>query len=102
MRKRTNNLEAYDYNLRGMEAFWRFTKETNAQARQMWEKAIALDSQYAEAYEMLGATYYMEWVWRWNADIQNLERALVLAQQAVALDDSLPVAYSFLSLSPCP
>ena len=36
--------------LRGMEYFRRFTKEANAQARQMWEKAIALDPQYAEAY----------------------------------------------------
>jgi TolB-like protein/predicted Zn-dependent protease len=98
VRKRTDNLEAYDYYLRGMEFFLRFTKEANAQARQMWEKAVELDSQYAEAYELLGATYYMEWVWRWSADPQTLERALVLAQQALALDDSLPVAHSFVSL----
>ena len=54
MRKRTDNLEAYDYFLRGVEYFWRFTKETNAQARQMFEKAVALDPQYAEAYAWLG------------------------------------------------
>ena len=38
MRKHTDNLEAYDYLLRGMEYFWRFTKKTNAQARQMFEE----------------------------------------------------------------
>src|SRR5260221_2655050 len=46
VRKHTDNLEAYDYFLRGMEYFWRFTKETNPQARQMFERAVALDPQY--------------------------------------------------------
>src|SRR5439155_9923282 len=74
------------------------TKEANAQARQMLEKAVALDPQYAEAYARLGWTYLLGWVWRWSADPQTLERAFALAQQAVALDDSLPVAHSVLSL----
>jgi len=39
-RKRTDNLEAYDYYLRGLVAF-DFTKEGNAQARLLWEKAVA-------------------------------------------------------------
>jgi TolB-like protein/class 3 adenylate cyclase len=45
----TNNLEAYDSFLRGLEYFWHVTKEGNAQARQMVEKAIALDPHYAAA-----------------------------------------------------
>jgi adenylate cyclase len=98
VRKHTDNLEAYDSFLRGVEYFWRFTKEANAQARQMYEKALALDPQYAEAYASLSETYYLEWVWRWSADPQTLERALALAQQAVALDDSLPGAYSLLGI----
>jgi len=98
VRKRTDNLEAYDFFLRGVEYFWRTTKEANTQARRMYEKAIALDPQYAEAYAWLGVTYMLEWVWRWSADPQTLERALVLAQQAVALDNSLPIAHSVLSL----
>jgi tetratricopeptide (TPR) repeat protein len=97
VRKHTDNLEAYDSVLRGTEYYWRFTKEANAQARQMWEKAIALDPQYAEAYALLGWTYYLEWSWRWSADPQTLERMFELAQKAVALDDSLPRAYTSLS-----
>ena len=64
----------------------------------MYEKALALDPQYAEAYAWLGATYYLEWIWRWSADPQTLERALALEQQAVALDDSLPIAHSALGI----
>src|SRR5262249_46897279 len=97
VRKHTDNLEAYDAVLRGVEYRERVTKEANAQARQMFEKAAALDPQYAEAYTWLGSTYYQEWIWRWTADPQTLERALALAQQAVALDDSLPSAHSLLS-----
>jgi TolB-like protein/Flp pilus assembly protein TadD len=97
VRKHTNNLEAYDYYLRGLEYLLRYTKEANIQARQLYEKALALDPQYGEACEQLGWTYYLEWTWRWSADPQTLERAFALAQQAVALDDSLPGAHSLLS-----
>src|SRR5205814_2376615 len=61
-----------------------------------WEKATALDSQYAEAYAWLSHTYWLEWIFHWSADPQTLERALELAQQAVALDDSLPIAHALL------
>jgi TolB-like protein/lipoprotein NlpI len=98
VRKHTNNLEAYDAFLCGMEYFFRTTKEANTQARQLFEKAIALDPQYAEAYAWLSVTYWLEWGWRWSANPQTLERAFELAQQAVALDDSLPIAHSVLSL----
>ncbi len=96
VRKHTDNLEAYDSFLRGVEYRWRNTKEAVAQARQMYEKALALDPQYAEAYAALGGAYYIEWIWRWSADPQTLERAFELAQKAVALDDSLPGAHSLL------
>jgi adenylate cyclase len=97
VRKRTDNLEAYDSFLRGQEHFWRFTKEANVQARQMFKQAMALDPQYAEVYAYLGWTYWTEWIFRWSADTQTLERAFELAQQALALDDSLPRAHSVLS-----
>jgi adenylate cyclase len=97
VRKHTDNLEAYDTFLRGVEYFWRFTHEANTQARQLFERARALDSQYAEAYAYLSWTYHREWVLGWNAIPQTLERSLMLAQQAIALDDSLPLGHSLLS-----
>jgi adenylate cyclase len=97
VRKRTDNLAAYDAFLRGQEYYFRYTQEANSQARQMWEKAIALDPQYAEAYAWLGLTYWAEWGFRWSAAPETLKRALALAQQAAALDDSLPAAHSIMS-----
>src|SRR5262245_48423614 len=99
VRKTTDNVEAYDAFLRGMAAIVRDTKEAiTTQARQMFEKALALDPQYAEAYALLGATYFLEWAMRYSVDPQTLERAFALVQQAVALDDSLPFAHSALSV----
>jgi adenylate cyclase len=98
----TNNLEAYDYYLRGLEsfgrAFYERKKEANAQARQMYEKAIELDPKYAGVYAGLGQTYWLDWSYQWNTDrAQSLERAFELGQRAVALDDSLSLPHQVLS-----
>jgi adenylate cyclase len=89
----TGNPEAYEYRLRGMAYFFRFTKEENARARQMSEQAIALDPTYAEAYALQGFTHWAEWGMQWSQDPQTLEWAFTLAHQALALDDSLPLAH---------
>jgi adenylate cyclase len=94
----TSNPEAYDYYLRGWQLWWRTTKETNIQARQMFEKAIELDPQYAGAYAGLGATYWIEWLSQWSADPQNLAHAEEMLQQAIVLDETLPRAHANLSL----
>jgi len=96
VRKSTDNLEAYDYYLRGLEYHFRFTQEAFAQARHMYEKAIELDPKYAAAYASLGWTYVAAWAYQWSQDPRTLERAFELAQRAVALDDSLPIAHSLL------
>jgi len=92
----TDNLEAYDYYLRGVEWYWHTTKEANIQARQLFTRAVELDPTYAEAYARLGWTYSAEWVFQWSLDPQTLERALELAQKAIALDDTLPRAHMLL------
>jgi adenylate cyclase len=97
-RKTTDNLEAYNYYLRGVEYIYHYAKETNAQARQMFERAIELDPQYAEAYANLGLTYFIEWAWQWRQDAQALEQALTLGHRAVALEDSLPRAHHTLAV----
>lgn len=57
----TDNLEAYDYFLRGKDHLHRLNQESTAQAREMFRKAIALDPEYALAYSLLGRTHMLEW-----------------------------------------
>jgi adenylate cyclase len=92
----TASLTAYDSLLRGMERYWRLTKEANAQARQMYEQAIALDPQYALAYACLGFTHWTDFTFQWSQGPQSLGRAFELAQQAIALDDSEPYVHMLL------
>jgi len=99
VRKRTDNVDAYDLYLRGLASFFRFTKAACIQAQQLFEQAIELDPQYAEAYASLGGIHQMAGFFQWHQDPhQDLEQAFTLAQQAVALDDSLPVAHEVLSI----
>lgn len=95
----TDNLEAYDYFLHGKEYWERATQEANEQARQMFERAIALDPQFALAYTVLSLTYQRAWIWGWNADPQTLDYGAALAEKAHALDDALPEAHILLGLA---
>src|SRR5947209_10029309 len=89
----TNNLDAYDAILRGLEYINHSTQAENAQARQLFESAMTLDPQYAAASALLGVTYLRDWTHQWSQAHQTLERAFALAQRAIALDDALPVAH---------
>ncbi len=95
----TDNLEAYDHFLRGRAYQARVTKETNAQARQMFERAIELDPAFAGARAMLSYSHYRDWWYQWSEDSQSLDRALEAAKKDVALDDSLTLAHAYLALA---
>jgi len=97
VRKQTGNLDAYDNFLRGVEYFWRSTKDGNAKARQMFEKAIELDPKYTDAYAWLGENYLWGWVFLLSPDRKDLDRGLQFAQRSVAMDDSQPFAHSVLA-----
>jgi TolB-like protein/class 3 adenylate cyclase/Flp pilus assembly protein TadD len=96
VRKDTDNIEAYDFYLQGAEYQNRYTKEANVQARQMFERAIDLDPEFAAAYARLGFTHFYEWTFDWSQDPQSLEHAFELAQRTLDMDDSLPLGHRLL------
>jgi len=93
---RTNNAEAYDYYLRGEKYASSLSKESFSKAREMFEKAIALDPKFPAAFVSLGYIVRYQWVWLWTQESDPLGHAYQLAQQAIALDDS-PSAHGLLS-----
>ncbi|MDD1766797.1 MAG: hypothetical protein LUQ00_02645, partial [Candidatus Methanomethyliaceae archaeon] len=96
-RRYTDNLEAYDLVLRGLEFYFRFRQETNLQAREIFQKVIDLDPEYALALARLGWTYLREWSLGWAQSPDSLQRASELAQRAIALDDSLSDGHALLA-----
>src|SRR6266851_222455 len=85
----TDNPEAYDDYLRGMEYSQSFSEEGILKARQMFEKAIELDPAYADAYGALGFTFFWSWYSQHGGDDPEvLDRAIGLEHKAIALDDA--------------
>src|SRR5713226_2859702 len=95
----TDNLEAYDYDLRGWQYFYMLTREGFPKAREMWEKAIQLDPKYAEAYAEVGFTYLFEGrTFQSTGSSQAFDQAYQWAQKAIALNDSEPRAFMLLGV----
>ena len=89
MRKNINNLEAYDYVLRGQEYLSRITRSSNIEARTMFQRAIEIEPRYAAAYVGLGWTYRRDVGHGWTEFFEDaLERAQDLAQKALGLEDT--------------
>ncbi|MDT8383906.1 MAG: winged helix-turn-helix domain-containing protein [Gammaproteobacteria bacterium] len=94
LQRATNNLEAYEYFLQGQRLSIEQTKQTNAQARAAYTQAIDIDPAYGRAYGALAYTLALDFRHGWtNTPVENLERALILAEQGVALDGSIPQTY---------
>ena len=98
-RNSTNDPEAYDYFLRGRAAHLRFTQEDNALGGQLLEKAIELDPEFTKAIVQLGWNYGVDAESAWGEfPSKSWERALELANRAIALDDTFGEAHSLLGL----
>ncbi len=94
-----DNPEAYEYYLRGLEIYRTFTKEANAQARKLYEKAVAVDPNYALGWCSVGWTHYRDGRFGWtDTPKKSLALAEELAMKALAMDDSMSEAYSQLSV----
>ena len=93
-RKRPENLAAYDYFLRGAEYHLAFDSAHNAPAREMFEKAIALDPDLAPAYAWLATQHMRDWMLDQSTEAR--ERAFKLAEKSVALDPNDSVCHMML------
>jgi adenylate cyclase len=97
--KPPNNLEAYDLVLRGRDLLSRLTRSANAQARDLFERAIALDPNYAPAYIGLGQVDVRASNQGWTQDpSEALERAEKLARKGITLDDLNSNAHALLGV----
>ncbi len=90
----TENMEAYEYYLRGNDYFHRSEAETNFRiAIRMYEKAVELDTKFALAYTQLARAHaWMYWFY-----YDRSEERLTMAKQAVdkafQLNPELPEAH---------
>jgi TolB-like protein/DNA-binding winged helix-turn-helix (wHTH) protein/Flp pilus assembly protein TadD len=101
-KRATDSLKAYDFFQEGQKLFQVRTKEALKQAREAYQRAIELDPAYGRAYGAIAVSLATDFLERWtNTPVETLDRAMVLAEKAVELDDSTPQthwALGFVSL----
>src|SRR5579864_2926551 len=88
-RKPTENAQAYDYFLRGRSFARRITRQDLEFALEMFERATALDPNFAEAHagvaNVCGLYNYMH-----EPDAKWIERGLAACERALKIDPQLP------------
>jgi adenylate cyclase len=85
--KHPNSLDAYSLVLYGRDLVWKFTPDDNAKGRELFQKALTLDPNYASVYAWLSLSYFFEWQWYGAAKPkETYKRAVDYAHKAVALD----------------
>ena len=96
-RRGTANVAAYEAVLRARELLGGATRETVAQARAMYQRAIELDASYAVPHAGLAATAVSNYVSDWADDPgAELDQAERWARRALELDESEPFAHMAL------
>ena len=94
--RHTDVIEAYDLYLRG-RTYLRGTKRTHLKARELFDKAIKLDPEFAAAYAEKSFTYFSSFIMPMSRDPKVVKAALATAERAVELDETLPLAYARLA-----
>jgi TolB-like protein len=104
-RKPTENLDAYDYYLRGLPKIRRMTADANREALRLFCKAIELDRGLACAYGMAAYSIVVRKARGWMTEpVEESAEAMRLARKAVDLGGDDPVAlsmaaYAFASIA---
>ena len=88
-RKPTDNMAAYECVLAGKVLHHRSTREDNAEAQRLLDRALALDPNYAHAHAWKACVLGQTWVYGWCEDRDaTWEQVVAELEIALALDDN--------------
>ena len=89
---RTENVQAYDYYLRGRQYLHQLRRKSLEYARQMFNKAIEIDRDYARAYAGVADSCSMLYTY-FDAREFNLRQADIASHKALELEPELAEAH---------
>lgn len=90
------NMEVYELALRGRRVYRTFTRDGAAEARALAERAIAIDPNYAPAWEVLASAllqFYIQPYSEHQGTPAMLQQARAAAERAAALDGNYALAH---------
>ena len=77
--------------------FTSFTKDDNARAQELFERAVKVDPKYSYAWAMLGWTHWIDATYGYSESTsESFKKAVELAQKAIELDDKQPDAHALM------
>ena len=92
-------LDCWLKQLEGLKHLDRFTIEDNNAARVLIEEAISMCPENPTGYSLLVSVYWYDFLLgKTKSPRETLEKALELAQKAIAMDDSLSHAHKMLTI----
>ena len=97
-RSRSENVEAYEFYLRGRQYFHQFREKALQFARRMFTRAIEIDPGYARAHAGIADCSSMLYHY-WDASDANLEQASTASQKALELSPDLAEAHASRGLA---
>jgi len=95
----TLNFEAWSYLVKGKSIFYKFGKEDMVRAREICEKALKIDPEYANALLLLAWTHKIDaHLGYTDSKEKSLKLSVELAKKSVEMNDKDPNVHSLLSL----
>jgi TolB-like protein/Tfp pilus assembly protein PilF len=91
-KSQTINLNAYELYLKGKNAYYAYTLDSNILAVKDFKKAIQIDPNYALAYSGLADVYSQ--LWYSYQDNNYLDTSLMYSEKALLLDSTLAEGYN--------
>ncbi len=91
-RVRSVNVEAYDFYLRGRQYFHQWRRKSMEHARQMFNRAIEIDPDFARAHAGIADACSLLYTY-WDARESNLRQADTASSRALELDPELAEAH---------
>ncbi|TLY32211.1 MAG: tetratricopeptide repeat protein [Ignavibacteria bacterium] len=97
-KKPTGNVDAYGYHLKGREYYYRYHKQDNDNAIELFKKALSLDPNYALAYAGLGDCYGQRAI-KFGYPTDWADSAVAASEKAIACDPNSAEGYKALGLA---
>ena len=94
----TENVQAYEYYLRGRQAFHQFRRSGMQYARRMLDRAIEIDPNFVRAHAGIADCCSFLYMY-WDASNANLEEAGVSSRSALELDSESAEAHTSRALA---
>jgi serine/threonine protein kinase len=98
VKRHTENLQAYNLYLEGRYYLYKWTPEGFARSRQCLDQAIALDSNFALAYDALSEFFWFTGFFGIQPPKETFSLGIMAALRALEIDDSLAEAHANLAM----